>query len=302
MRKTCLEEIYNLAKKDKRIVFVGSDLGAGVLSQFKDEIPDRFFMEGISEQHVIGLSAGLAMNGFIPYVNTIATFITRRCFEQIVVDVALHNLPVRLIGSGGGLVYAPLGPTHLAIDDIDLIRTIPNMSIVAVSDAVEMKKFMQESVDYNGPIYIRLAKGGDPIVTSANRVFKIGKSYLVNKGKDILLITTGISLQIALKAKEMLIEKGINPGVLHVPTIKPIDKQAIIKYSKIFKSITTIEEGIISGGLGTAVGEILQETDYKGTFRKVGIPNKFSDKYGSQNDLLKYYKITPEDICHYVIS
>lgn len=302
MRKACLDEIYNLAKKDKRVVFVGSDLGVGVLSKFKEEMPERFFMEGISEQHIIGMSAGLAMCGFIPYVNTIATFLTRRCFEQIVIDVALHNLPVRLIGSGGGLVYAPLGPTHLAIDDIAIMRTIPNMTIVAVSDAVEMKKFMEESVDYKGPIYIRLAKGGDSIVTPQNRIFKIGKSYLIEKGKDVLLITTGISLQIALKARELLIKRGINPAILHVPTIKPIDKKDIIKYSKIYKIIITIEEGIISGGLGTAVGEILQERDYKGTFRKIGIPDKFPDKYGSQNDLLKYYKITPEDISRYVAS
>lgn len=302
MRKTCLDEVYNLAKKDNRVVFVGSDLGAGVLSKFKEEMPERFFMEGISEQHIVGMSAGLAMCGFIPYVNTIATFITRRCFEQIVIDIGLHNLPVRLIGSGGGLVYAPLGPTHLAIDDIAIMRTVPNMTIVAVSDAVEMKKFMIESVYYKGPIYIRLAKGSDEIVTSSERIFKIGKSFLVEEGKDLLLISTGISLQIALKAKQLLIKKRIDPAILHIPTVKPIDAKAIIKFSEIFKTIITIEEGLVSGGLGTAVGEILQEKNYKGIFRKIGIPNVFPDKYGSQNDLLKYYKITPGDIYRYVTA
>ena len=118
MRKKCLETIYNLAKRNKKIVFIGSDLGPKVLENFKNEMPTRFFMEGVSEQYIIGMSAGLAKEGYIPFVNTISTFITRRCFEQVLVDLALHNLPVKLIGNGGGLVYAPLGPTHQAIEDI----------------------------------------------------------------------------------------------------------------------------------------------------------------------------------------
>ena len=133
----------------------------------KEEMPGRAFMEGVSEQHVVGMAAGLAMEGFIPFVHTIATFITRRCFEQVAVDLCLHNLPVRLIGNGGGLVYAPLGPTHLAIEDIAIMRALPNMTVVAVCDADEMKRFMDQTLDWPGPIYIRLAKGYDPIVSRA---------------------------------------------------------------------------------------------------------------------------------------
>jgi transketolase len=131
MRKTSLNTVYELAKNDERIVFIGSDLGPGVLDEFKKNIPNRFFMEGVSEQHIIGMAAGMAMNGFIPYINTIATFLTRRCFEQIVVDLCMQNLPVRLIGSGGGGVYAPLGSTHLAIEDLSIMRTLPNMTVIA---------------------------------------------------------------------------------------------------------------------------------------------------------------------------
>ena len=140
MRKTCLNTIYEIAKKDKKILFIGSDLGPGVLSDFKKNMPKRFFMEGVSEQSIIGLSAGLAMEGFKPYVNTIATFITRRCFEQLAIDLCLHNLPVKIIGNGGGLVYAPLGPTHQAIEDISILRSLPNMTIIAPCDAVEMRE------------------------------------------------------------------------------------------------------------------------------------------------------------------
>src|SRR5476649_2340275 len=166
MRKTCLDQVYELAKKDPRIFFVGSDLGYETLKQFKNEIPDRFFMEGVSEANLIGISAGMAMEGKIVYANTIATFLSRRCFEQIVLDMALHHVNVRLIANGGGLVYAPLGPTHLAIDDLAILRAVPNMTIIAPCDAQEMKRLMPLTVDHQGPMYIRLAKGGDPIVSS----------------------------------------------------------------------------------------------------------------------------------------
>src|SRR4030088_3808807 len=138
MRQTCLNMVYDLAKRDPRPLFVGSDLSPGLLGEMKKEIPERWYMEGITEQNLIGMGAGLAKEGFIPYLNTIATFITRRCYEQVAVDLCLHDLPVRLIANGGGLVYAPLGPTHLAIEDMAIIRAYPNMALAPVSDAAEM--------------------------------------------------------------------------------------------------------------------------------------------------------------------
>jgi len=163
MRNTCLNMVHELARRDPRVVFVGSDLSPGLLKGMKAEMPQRWFMEGVAEQNVVGLSAGLALEGFLPYVNTIATFLTRRCYEQVAVDLCLHNLPVRLIANGGGLVYAPLGPTHLAIEDIAIMRALPNMTVVCPTDAEEMKRFMVKTLDWRGPIYIRLAKGGDTI-------------------------------------------------------------------------------------------------------------------------------------------
>jgi len=204
MRRTCLEMVYELAKQDPRIVFIGSDLGPGTLDKMKNEMPDRFFMEGVQEQHVIGMAAGMAMDGYIPFVNTIATFLTRRCFEQVAVDVCLHNLPVRLIANGGGLVYAPLGPTHLAIEDIGILRTLPNMTIVAPTDADEMRRFIPKTVDHAGPVYIRLAKGGDPIVSNDEDGFEIGKSIELRRGRDVALIATGVMVNRALAAAKIL--------------------------------------------------------------------------------------------------
>ena len=171
MRKTCLDVVYELAKQDERVVFIGSDLGAGTLDQFRDEMPDRFFMEGVSEQNLIGMAAGLAMEGFIPSVNTIATFITRRCYEQLAVDLCLHNLPVKLIANGDGLVYAPLGPTHLAIEDIAILRALPRMTIFAPCDKEEMARLVSQTLDPAFPKYRRYSvrREGD----SAIRIMKL---------------------------------------------------------------------------------------------------------------------------------
>jgi len=179
MRNTCLNEVYKLAKDNKKVIFIGSDLGAGTLADMKSDLPDQFIMEGISEQHIIGMSSGFAMEGFIPYVNSIAPFLTRRCYEQILIDLCLHDLPVRLIANGGGVVYAPLGPTHLAVEDIAILRAIPNMTIIAPCDADEMLRLMPKTIDYEHPIYIRLAKGGDKIISQDNKGFEIGKAIIL---------------------------------------------------------------------------------------------------------------------------
>ena len=174
MRRTSLDCIYELAQKDDRVLFIGSDLGSGVLEKMKQDLPDRWYMEGVAEQHIIGMAAGLAMEGFHPFVNTIATFLTRRCYDQIAVDVCMSNLNVRLYANGGGLVYAPLGPTHLAIDDIALMRVLPNMTVIAPADADEMGRAVRASEKHKGPIYFRVARGGDPLVSQDEHEFQIG--------------------------------------------------------------------------------------------------------------------------------
>ena len=298
MRKACLNEIYKLAKQDERVVFLGSDIAAGTLAQFQKEMPDRYFMEGVSEANLIGVMSGLAMNGKIPYLNTIAVFLTRRCYEQILLDASMHNLKIRLIGSGGGLVYAPLGPTHLAFEDISLMRLIPNMTIVAPCDAEEMKRLMPQTLNHEGPIYIRLGKGGDPVVSSADKDCKIGKAILAREGQDVLVVTTGITLKLALDAAEELKNRGIGLRVLHMHTIKPIDHAAIIKAASGVKVIITVEENSLIGGLGSAVLEIIAESGIVSAkkFLRIGIPDVFPAKYGSQEKLMSFYGLTKERI------
>ena len=297
MRNECLNSVLRLAKKNKKVIFIGSDLGAGVLSQFKKEIPNRFYMEGISEQHIIGMAAGMAKEGFIPYVNTIATFLTRRCFEQIAIDLCLHKLPVRLIGNGGGVVYAPLGPTHQAIEDVAIMKALPNMSVFAVSDKVEMKKLMDASLSWPYPMYIRLGKGGDEIISSKKK-FKIGKNIIYFKPKKITIVSTGVTTQECIRVVNSLKKKNIDCGLIHVHTIKPFDKKNFIKDIKNSSYIFTVEEHLSSGGLGGVISEIISENNFsicKQVFR-MGIEDKFVDRYGSQQELFSYLDIDAASI------
>lgn len=298
MRRTALSCIYELATKDERVVFIGSDITKRDVEVFAEEFPNRFFMEGIYEQHIIGMAAGLALSGKIPFINTIATFLTRRCFEQILVDLCMHNLPVRLIGSGGGVVYAPLGSTHIAIEDIAILRAIPNITIIAPSDAEEMKRLMPHTLNWPNPIYIRMAKGGDPILTSKKTTFEIGKAITVIDRAGIVFISTGTTTYIAKQAADILANDGIDVGVLHVHTIKPLDKEMILKTIAEAQIVLTIEEHRITGGLGSAVSELIAEEHHGKVikFKRIGFPDTFTEELGSQNEIMGKYGITVENI------
>ena len=298
MRRTALSCIHELATRDERVVFIGSDITKRDVEAFAEEFPNRFFMEGIYEQHLVGMAAGLALSGKIPFVNTIATFLTRRCFEQILVDLCIHNLPVRLIGSGGGVVYAPLGSTHIAIEDIAILRAIPNMTIISPSDAEEMKRLMPHTLDWPNPIYIRLAKGGDPILASKNNAFEIGKAITVIEGDKIVFISTGTTTYIAKQAADILAKDGIDVGVVHVHTIKPLDKEMILNTIAEAQIVLTIEEHRITGGLGSALSELIAE-EHEGKaikFKRIGFPDVFTEELGSQNEIMDKYGITVENI------
>lgn len=294
MRRTCINMVHELAKRDDRVAFIGSDLSPGLLAEMQVEFPDRYFMEGVSEQSIIGMSAGMAMDGFVPFVNTIATFITRRCYEQVALDLCLHDLPVRLIANGGGLVYAPLGPTHLAVEDIAIMRALPNMAVTAVSDADEITRLMEASLDWPHPIYIRMGKGGDPIVSEASRGFEIGKGIVMSgdatADSDVLLISTGIMTARVLEASALLEADGLRVVVLHLHTIKPLNEELVRRLAQKARRVVTVEEHFVQGGLGSAVAECLSASDDASRpVLRLGIPDMFPDKYGNQDDLLAYF-------------
>jgi transketolase len=302
MRNTCLNMVHELAKRDPRVVFIGSDLSPGLLAHMRKDYPDRWFMEGVTEANVIGMAAGMAMDGYIPYVNTIATFITRRCYEQVAVDLCLHDLPVRLIGNGGGLVYAPLGPTHLAIEDIAIMRALPNMAVVAVCDAEEMTRFMNSSLDWPSPIYIRLAKGGDSVVSKPENGFTFGKAIPMHRAargvQPIVLMATGVMTTNCLAAAELLERDGYDTTVVHFHTIKPLDEDAVVEHASRARLVVTVEEGVSIGGFGSAVTDVLVNELGQSLPRivRLALPDAFPHKYGVQNDLLEIYGLMPHQI------
>jgi transketolase len=303
VRATCLNMVYELAKHDERVVFIGSDLSPGLLSGMKRDYPDRWYMEGVTEANVIGMAAGMALDGFVPYVNTIATFITRRCYEQVALDLCLHDLPVRLIGNGGGFVYAPLGPTHEAIEDIAIMRALPNMTVVVPADAEEMKRFMAVSAPWPHPIYIRLAKGGDEVITRPEHGFTIGKAILLReasggRGAPVLLIGTGVGTTQALHAAKLLEADGIACHVLHMPTVKPLDVAAIVELARDARLVVTVEEHTVIGGLGSAVTDALVERmdGHVPRIRRIGIPDVFAKDYGGQDWLMESFGIRAPQI------
>lgn len=288
MRKTCLSMVHELAKADPRVVFIGSDLGAGTMTEFAREFPGRCFMEGVSEAHIIGMAAGLALDGRIPYVNTIASFLTRRSFEQVVLDLCLHHLPVRLIGNGGGLVYAPLGPTHQTIEDLATFRSLPGMTILAPADADDMRRLLPLTLDLPGPVYIRLAKGFDPIVTTDGQSRAIGRAVPSREGRDVLLCATGVLLGPCLEAAKLLSAEGVEAGVLYFHTVKPFDAEALLARAAEVRAVLTVEEHSIIGGLGGAAAETLLEAGLlppRG-FRRLGLPDSFAKETSSQAALL----------------
>jgi transketolase len=301
MRQTCLNMVYDLAKRDKRVLFIGSDLSPGLLDDMKKEMPERWYMEGITEANVIGMAAGFAMEGYVPFVNTIATFITRRCYEQVAVDLCLHELPVRLIGNGGGLVYAPLGPTHLAIEDITIMRALPNMTVTAVCDAKEMVRLMNATLGWPNPIYIRLAKGGDPVVSREENGFAIGKAIPMRRARSrrsIVLMATGVMTTNCLAAADLLSKDGHDVSVVHFHTIKPLDEEAVLDFARDAELVATVEEGTVIGGFGSAVTDVLVEKMGSSlpALTRIGLPDAFPHKYGLQEELFEVYGLAPAQI------
>ncbi len=297
MRQEALATVYELAKKDSRVLFIGSDLGAGTLESMQKELPKQFFMEGISEQHIIGFAAGLAQEGFIPFFNTIGTFISRRAYEQICIDIALHDLPVRLLSAGGGMVYAPLGPTHTSIEDFSLMLSIPGLQVFAPADAAEMRTIIEASLSDLRPYYIRFGKGGEEVVTSEFKSFDFNPRFFGVEQPEIIICTTGVMLQKCLEAKKLLEKTGKSITIIHFPYLNEL---RILEYLEIIrgaKNIICIEEHVPRGGLFTQLlHELVKIQITTKNLFQISLPNSFSHKYGSQENHLDLHGLTGEKI------
>lgn len=285
MRNTFMNTLIEEAKKDDRICFITPDMGYSVVEEFQRLFPNRFFNVGIAEQNAVGVAAGLALSGKIVYVYSIVPFVTMRCFEQIRVDVAYMNTNVRLIGIGAGLSYGPAGATHHSIEDIAIMRALPNMTVCCPGDPIEVREIVKQSVTYDGPMYIRLGKNGEPIIHSENQKIEIGKGIKITDGDDLLLITTSNMLEQGQLLVKELLKEGKNTTLISMPTIKPFDDQIVLDSIKNCTMVYTLEEHSIIGGLGSAVAEVIAENGLGVKLQRIGINDEFTHQIGSQNYL-----------------
>ncbi len=297
MRQTALNTVLELARIDPRVVFIGSDLGHGTLSKMKEELPNQFFMEGISEQHIISFAAGLAKQGFIPFVNTIATFLTRRAYEQIAIDLALQNSHVILLASGGGMVYAPLGPTHTSIEDFATISALPGVKIASPADPLEMKEILTTAHKVSSPWYLRFGKGGEPTITDQCNSKSGNIKFFGLSDAPILIVTTGILLHSAIEFKNNSKSYRDQICVIHVPLHQELESEKIMRRIERATQVLVLEEHIPVGGLFTRLLHLSHRFGIDSRkMRHRSLSHHFSHNYGSQSEHLDYHKLNSEGI------
>lgn len=295
-RQSYGEALVELGNENKDIVVLDADLaGATKTVLFAKEFPNRFFDIGIAEANMLSTAAGLATCGKIPYASTFAVFAAGRGYDQIRNSICYPKLNVKICATHCGVTVGEDGATHQMLEDISLMRTLPNMIVMSTSDDIQTKWAVKEISKINSPVYLRLARLATPIIYEENQEFEIGKGIQIGDGVDGTVFATGVTVAEAIKAQEMLKNSGINIRVVDMHTIKPIDKGLIIKCAKETKKLISVEDHSIIGGLGSAISEVLTE-EYPTKLIRLGINDTFG-KSGKAEELMKYYKITAEDIC-----
>lgn len=300
-RQSYGEALAELGEINKNVVVLDADLaGATKTNIFAKKFPDRFFDMGISEQDMISTAAGISTTNKIPYASTFAVFACGRAYDQIRNSVCYPNLNVKICATHCGITVGEDGATHQMLEDINMMRALPNMTVILTSDDIQTKWAVKEISKIKGPVYLRLSRLATPVIYNDNTNFEIGKGIQFGEGTDATVISTGVTVAEALKAQETLKLQGKNIRVVDMHTIKPIDKDIIIKCAKETKKIITIEDHSIIGGLGTAVCEVLSE-NYAIKVERMGIKDTFG-KSGKAEELMKFFEITSEDIIKKVLE
>lgn len=295
-RVTYGETLAELGAKNDKIVVMDADLsGSTKTATFRKAFPDRFFNAGIAEGNMVGVAAGLAASGYTVFVSSFAMFASGRAFEQIRNTAAYPHLNVKICASHAGITVGPDGATHQCLEDVGIMRTIPGMTIINPADAVEARLAILAAAELNGPVYMRFGRSAVPVVFDPETYkFEIGKGAELRPGSDVTIIASGITVEMALKANELLAAEGISARVINMATIKPIDEEIIVKAATETGAIVTAEEHNIIGGLGSAVCEVVAEK-CPVPVQRVGIRDRFG-RSGGVDELLQYYKLTPEEI------
>lgn len=288
--------LVELGKKNKNIVVLDADLSKSTrTAEFGKEFPERFIDMGIAEGNMMATAAGLATCGKIPFASSFAMFATGRAFEQVRNSICYPKLNVKIAATHAGVTVGEDGATHQSVEDVSLMRSIPNMVVINPADAVETKAAIFAAAEHKGPVYIRLGRYGVPVIyDEADYKFELGKSITIRDGKDVTIIAAGVLVSEALKAYDILNKEGISARIIDMHTIKPIDKDAIIKAAKDTSAIITAEEHSIIGGLGSAVAEVLSE-EYPVIMKRIGLNDVFGQS-GQAGELLNFYGLSADNI------
>ena len=297
MRAAFAEEIELIAGLDERAILLSGDIGNRMFDSLKSKYPKRFYNCGVAEANMASVAAGLAMCGHRPVTYTITAFNTLRCLEQIRVDICLQNLPVIIVGVGGGLSYSSLNPTHHALEDIACMRSLSNMTVVCPGDAWEVRAAIRASFNLDGPVYIRLAKKNEPLVHEDVPDFTIGKGMIIKEGEQICLLNSGSLLPIAVEVTEMLTNRDVSAQLVNMPTVKPLDVDLLSNIFSDFSHVFTLEEHSVIGGFGSAVAEWLtDQRSAKAHLTRIGTDDQFMIEAGDQKYARHFFGITTKQI------
>lgn len=303
MRNAFADEITKLAVEDPKLVLLSGDIGNRLFDKFKESAPERFYNCGVAEANMIGVAAGLAMSGFHPVVYTITPFTTTRVMEQIRVDVCYHNVPVTIVGTGSGLSYASLGPTHHSCEDMAMLRSIPGMSVLAPGDAQEVRACLRASIKHTGPVYMRIGKKGEPVIHEQVPDFSIGRSVVVSEGKDVTLLAVGVMLPTAIETAGLLAQKNLSTRVVSVISVKPLDEALLEKVFNGSQLVATIEEHGLAGGYGSSVGEWLIDSAMPtAALVRFGTADAFIHESGETHFARDKMGLTPEKIAARILD
>lgn len=300
MEKQATREAYGQALEElgavrQDVVVLDADLSKSTkTSMFQSKYPDRFFNAGIAEQNLMGLAAGFAAAGKVPFASTFAVFATGRAYDQIRNSICYPRLNVKIAATHAGITVGEDGGSHQALEDINLMRGLPNMTVLVPADGPEAKNAVKAAAEYEGPVYIRLGRSGVPTITDADAPFVIGKGRVMREGSDVTLIGCGMMVAKALEAADALAEEGVSAAVIDMSTIKPIDRELIVDWAKKTGAVVTAEEHNIIGGLGSAVAEVLVEEALV-PMERVGIEDVFGES-GTGGELVEKYRLTAEHI------
>ena len=303
MRNNFADEITRLAESDRRIVLLSGDIGNKLFDKFKEKAPGRFFNCGVAEANMMGVAAGMALSGLRPVVYTITPFTTTRCFEQIRVDVCYHKAPVIIVGTGSGLSYADLGPTHHSCEDLAILRTLPEMTVMAPGDSLELRAALQAALRHDGPVYMRIGKKGEPQIHSEISKLEIGRALTIQDGKDVCLVSTGVMLSVVMDAAKRLAEQKISARVESFPTVKPLDVRRLAEIFGQYPVVAVAEEHGRIGGLAGAVAEWLAGQDKpRAKLLSFGTADEFMHEVGTTEYARRKWGLTAENIAREVAA